>query len=322
MFNNNNNNNRILVSEPFSDRYTLLIDSKMMAGNVSMNSKTRMRWDFNVHRVKEDYLEISLLQLENTLIESDNPMIKDISAMSQAFGRMYSELHLIISHTGKVLEVLNMDLILDKWNIAKKEMEKAIEHSPEAKDILILNDEIFNDKEKVKLAIGANDFLNLYFPYVYGKSLPYTNGDIITNNFLNSNTLQWKTKVSAKELDKATGSLLLVDVSSEPHGILTKSWHQKTYKSFEKVMDIKKLETTLSKKAQYTVSKNNGKLLEVTSSNIEIADKEKLFTVMNYKMVADHKDFQTNSEQKSTKDYKENSGTKRSGRMSFLIDDM
>jgi len=312
----------IQISETFSDRYTLLIDSKMMAGNVTMNSKTRMRWDFKVHRVTDDYLEISLLQLENTLLESDNPMVQDIANMSQAFGKMYSELHLIITHSGEVLEVLNMDLILEKWNITKKEMEKAIEHSPEAKDILILNDEIFKDKEKVKLAIGANDFLNLYFPYAYGKSLPYSNGDIVTNNFLNSNTLQWKTKVQAKEVDKASESICIVEVSSKPHGLLTKSWHQKAYKNFEKVMDIKKLEATLTKEAQYTISQNDGKLLEVTSSNSEIADQEKLYTIMKYHMAADHKDPETNADHTSEKKSKEYRDNKRNGKMSFLIDDM
>ncbi|WP_299248050.1 hypothetical protein [uncultured Aquimarina sp.] len=314
--------NTIQISEPFSDRYTLLIDSKMMAANVTMNSKTRMRWDFNVHRVTESYLEISLLQLENTLLESDNPMVQDIANMSQAFGRMYSELHLIITHSGKVLEVLNMDLILDKWNIAKKEMEKAIEHSPEAKEILILNDEIFKDKEKVKLAIGANDFLNLYFPYAYGKSIPYTNGDIVTNNFLNSNTLQWKTKVNVKEVDKASESIFIVNVDSKPNGLLTKSWHQKAYKNFEKVMDIKKLEATITKETEYTISQANGKLLEVTSSNVEIADQEKLYTIMKYHMTADHKDIKTNADKKPKKNSNKSQGSKRSGKMSFLIDDM
>lgn len=311
----------IQISKPFSDRYTLFIDSKMMAANVTMNSKTRMRWEFTIHRVTEEYLEISLLQLENTLIESDNPMIKDISSMSQAFGRMYSELHLIISHQGEVIKVLNMGLILDKWDIAKKEMEKAIEHSPEAKEILVLNDEIFKDKEKVKLAIGANDFLNLYFPYAYGKSIPYKNGDIITHNFLNSNTLQWKTKVSVKENETSKGTIFLVDVSAEPHGILTRSWHQKTYKNFEKVMDIKKLKALLKKESQYTIVKDSGKLLAVYSSNSEVADQEKLYTIMKYSMVADHKNLETSANKKST-NQKENHYTKPKSRRSFLIDDM
>ncbi len=313
-------NNKIQILEPFSERYTLFIDSNMMAANVTMNSKTRMRWEFTVHRVAEDYLEISLLQLENTLIESDNPMIQDISSMSQAFGKMYSELHLIIDHEGKVLEVLNMDLILDKWGIAKKEMEKAIEHSPEAKEILILNDEIFKDKEKVKLAIGANDFLNLYFPYAYGKSLPYSNGDIVTNNFLNSNTLQWKTKVNSKEIDNATGGVYKVEVLAKPHGILTRSWHQKAYKNFEKVLDIKKLEANIVKASNYTIAIATGRLLEVSSTNEEVADKEKLYTKMRYIMKADHKD--ADIAKKSPEFTKKLEKTKRDGKMSFLIDDM
>ncbi len=312
--------NTIQILEPFSERYTLFIDSNMMAANVTMNSKTRMRWEFTVHRVAKDYLEISLLQLENTLIENDNPMIQDISSMSQAFGKMYSELHLIIDHEGKVLEVLNMDLILDKWAITKNEMEKAIEHSPEAKDILILNDEIFKDKEKVKSAIGANDFLNLYFPYAYGKSLPYTNGDIVTNNFLNSNTLQWKTKVTVKEIENAKGAVYKVDAIAKPQGILTRSWHQKAYKNFEKVLDIKKLEADIFKESNYTIAITTGRLLEVSSTNVEVADKERLYTKMRYSMIADHKD--ADAPKKSSGFTKKQEKTKRDGKISFLIDDM
>lgn len=317
----NNGKSKIQIKEPFSERYTLLIETDMVAVNVVIKSKAQMRWEFKVNKVTQDFMEMELLLLDNIILESNNDMVKDIAAMSQAFSRMYSELHLILDHSGKVLEVLNMDLILDKWKHTKKEMEVAIEHSPEAKDVIILNDSIFQDKEKVKIAIEASEFFLIYFQYIYGKNLPYTIKDQIHNNFLNSASLQWKCKVSLTEETYSDPSVIEVIVEGEPYGTLSRSWHKKAYGTFSQVMDISKIDTELSKNANYQVDSGTGKIVKTALEHHEIADDKKLYNKMKYTLTCENRKKHENTNSTNQQEPKKNT-PRKDGKFSFLIDDM
>ncbi len=315
-------NNTIQISKPFTERYTLLIETDMVAVNVVMKSKAKMRWEFKVNKVYKDFIEVELLLLDNVILESNNPMVKDIAAMSQAFSRMYSELHLILDHSGKVLEVLNMDLILDKWAHTKKEMEAVIEHSPEAKDVIILNDSIFQDKEKVKIAIESSEFFLVYFQYVYGKKIPYTVKDQIHNNFLNTASLQWKYTVSQKQDTSSGPSLTEIDVVGAPYGTLSKGWHKKAYGTFSQVMDVSKIETELSKTANYQVENSTGKIKKMTLEHQEIADTTKLYSIMKYTLTSENRTQQEHTTDNDQRQETDKYTPQKKGNLSFLIDDM
>ncbi len=309
----------IQLKKPFSAKYTLVIETDMIAANVNMQSKAKMRWEFKVIRSTPNYVEVELTLLDNTLLESNNEMLKDLAAMSQAFSKMYSELHLILDHGGKILEILNMDLILDKWGHTKKEMEAAVAHSPEAKDVILLNDGIFKDKKKVKAAIEANEFFSIYFMYVYGQKFPYSLKDQVHNNFLNTASLQWKCTAKASERLPTKEPEVIVDVTAEPYGVLSSSWNQKAYGSFKEVMDISKIKTDLSKKATYKIDTETGKITAAVIKHREIADKDRLFNKMTYTLTSDH-DTQKPPTPKEEAEYKKQS--KNPNRRSFLIDDM
>ena len=42
---------RIVIKEPFQEKYTLTIDSDMLGVSVHMVSKIQIRWDFRVIRI-------------------------------------------------------------------------------------------------------------------------------------------------------------------------------------------------------------------------------------------------------------------------------
>ena len=163
---------KILIRQPFSEQYTLTIQSELDGVDVFITSEVQLRYDFHVLRVDDKQLEIRLVQLDNVLLEANNPMVREVAQVSQLFGRMYNELHLLLDHSGKVIDVLNNAFILSKWKQTNAEMDKHIAANDDLKNAIILNDNIFTDPEKIKIAVQANEFLRIYFGQVYNKDLP------------------------------------------------------------------------------------------------------------------------------------------------------
>jgi hypothetical protein len=280
--------NQIRIKQPFSERYTLIIESDMMAVNVVMKSKTQIRWDFRVLEVNESKLEVELLLLDNILLESNNPLIKEISGMNQVFGRMYNELHLIIDHKGKIAEILNMDLILNKWEQTKKEMQTITNSSPELKDVISLNDSIFQNRDKLKAGIQGNEFFMIYFNEVYANQLPFRKSNVFKNNFFNTINIpfEYNVRMEADYVKQPSGTLD-VFLNASPSSQPGKDFNLQAYKQFADKIDVSKLSTTLNETGAYEIDGQTGKLLKAELQRNEIADIDKLFTKMTYILTAD-----------------------------------
>src|SRR4028119_1569259 len=105
----------VALKAAFSEKYTLTIDTDIMAGSLPIKTKSELRWDLRVLEANEQEAILEIITLDNRLLESNNPMVKDIAAMSQALSQMYSELKVKISSEGRVKQILNKDTILSKW---------------------------------------------------------------------------------------------------------------------------------------------------------------------------------------------------------------
>ncbi|WP_461532121.1 hypothetical protein [Sinomicrobium sp.] len=279
---------QIRIKQPFTEKYTLTIDSDLMAVNVSMQSKAQIRWDFRVIQVDriKGRVEIELIQLDNTLLEWNNPMVEEISAMSRIFGRMYNELHLILDQKGKILEVLNMELILGKWKQTKTEMQKVLEDNPDIEKAISLNDEIFQDPEKLKAGIQASEFFSVCFGEIYGE---YTNTKktVVKPNFFNTANVQWEYTIYTDNNTPYDSKYVKVYSKANPYAGLGQGFNQRAYKHFSEQIDIAKLEPILTEHTSFGIEQDTGKLLEAVIRKEEIAKKENLYTKMNYYIVSD-----------------------------------
>lgn len=274
----------IRFKRPFSEKYTLVIESDLKGVNVVMKSKTQMRWDFRVLNIHSDEIEIELLLLENILLESNNPVLKDLSAMSQVFGKMYSELHLTINPQGEILKVLNLPLILEKWNRTKQEMQAIVDQHPEIKDVILLNDSVFQNPEKIKKAIKGSEFFMVYFHFIFGTPMPTRNKRIELPNVLNTAFVDWQFSWSPNpELANANAQIVVV-LNASPIG-LSEKWYQEAYKSFAELINVRQLRTSLSENGLFRYDITNGKLLECELIKEELADKD-LFCKVTYILTA------------------------------------
>ncbi|MGU3375207.1 hypothetical protein [Chryseobacterium sp. M5A1_1a] len=274
--------NKIAINKPFSDQYTLIIDADIKGVNVYMKSRSQMRWNLNVLNVAEDLIEIKLFQLDHILLETNNPLIKEIAALTQAMSRMYNELHLTVNGNGKIQDILNRDIILSKWQQTRIEMEKIAENNPDLKNVIVLNDDIFNNKEKLIQVIQVSEFFLMYFNKVYGRKVPESFKDT-SPNFFNTANVNWVYRIKNLDNPLLTSDETIIEMMAEPAtGLGGIGFYNRAYGQFANLIDISKLDTSLTEKGIYRFHKESGRLIEASLMREEIADPENLYNKMKY----------------------------------------
>lgn len=277
----------IRFREPFSEKYSLTIETNMMAGHFPIETKAEVRWSFRVIGVNQHgEAEIELITVENRLTETNNPNLQDIAALSQAFGRMYSEIHVRLDPKGKVKEIINLPAILGKWEQTKAEMAKIESEIPAIADVVKLNDEIFASPDKVKLAIEANEFFNIYFHLIYGEPLPATGLKRSHRNLFNSANVDWEFDADAKRVVTPKGPVAVVKITGRPANDIGPVWLKEAYGNFPMV-DTAQVQPNLSETGEYIFRPESGKLRKAVLIKKEIAHPEFIRGVMTYTIKSD-----------------------------------
>ncbi|WP_312076428.1 hypothetical protein [Chryseobacterium sp.] len=279
-------NERFEIKKLFSEQYTLIIDSDIKAVNVHMTSSSQMRWDFSILNISEEYCEIKLILLDHILLESNNPLIKEVASLTNAFSRLYNELQLRVDHQGKILEILNMHVITSKWKQTKQEMENIAANNPEIKNAIILNDNVFGNKNKLVENIQSSEFFLLFFNKVYGKKIP---GRFSENslNIFNSANVNWSYHLSLAHNPLLSSDEIIIESSAEPSILLNIGFYNRAYIQFANQIDIKKLDTSLIEKGIYRIEKSTGRIIEASLSREEIAHPEDLYAKLKYTFYSD-----------------------------------
>lgn len=274
------------IKDKFSEQYTLIIDSDIKAVNVHMTSKSQLRWDFSVLKVEDDFVEVKIIQLDHILLESNNPLIKEIAALTNAFSRLYNELYLKINAEGKVTEVLNMDIIRSKWQYTKAEMESITENNPDIKNAIVLNDNIFQNPLKLMEGIQNNEFFLMFFNKIYGRKIPGNYKENALNVF-NSANVYWSFNLKNISNPLLSSDEMIIELSGEPSVLLNTGFYNRAYVQFANQIDIRKLDTSLSEKGIFRVDQTTGRMIEASLSREEIADHENLYNRLKYTFYSD-----------------------------------
>lgn len=279
---------KILIRTPFSEQYTITIDSDIKGVDVYVTSKVQLRYDFHVLRIDDVEVEVRLVQLDNVLLDANNPMIVEVAQVSQIFGRMYNELHLILDKSGNVKEVLNTDFILSKWKQTKAEMEKHIMANEDLQNAIILNDAIFNDPEKIKIGVQANEFIKIYFGQVFNLELP-SKGYVKGTNIFNTAEIDWKMETESSPVLPPSSQIKTVAITCrcEPKNTLKREFYQAAYSQFENKIDIKLLNSQLFQQETRMIDYLTGRVLEAEVNKQEIADEQRLYNKLSYTLKSD-----------------------------------
>ncbi|MGB7210436.1 MAG: hypothetical protein WBD27_17415 [Pyrinomonadaceae bacterium] len=273
---------KIRFRQPFSEKYSLTINTDMLAGNFPIETKTEIRWAFRV--IEADHsgqAEIELITVENRLVEANNPNLHDIAALSQAFGRMYSEIHVKLDSKGKVIKIINLPTILGKWEQTKAEMQKIESEIPAMTDVVKLNDDIFASPDKVKLAIESNEFFNIYFHLIYGEPLPAKKLRKTHRNLFNSADVDWEFVANSKRVMTPNGPFEVVKITGQPAEDLGQVWIKQAYGNFQMV-DQTQIQPNLSESGEYVFHAETGKLRKAVLIKKEVAHPDFIRGDMTY----------------------------------------
>ncbi|WP_185209067.1 hypothetical protein [Chryseobacterium sp. C3] len=274
------------IKDKFSEQYTLTIDSDIKAVNVHMTSKSQLRWDFSVLKIEEDFVEVKIIQLDHILLESNNPLIKEIAALTNAFSRLYNELYLKINSEGKVTEVLNMEIIRSKWQHTKAEMETIAENNPDIKNAIVLNDNIFQNPLKLIEGIQNNEFFLMFFNKIYGRKIPGSYKEN-TLNLFNSANVHWSYNLKNVSNPLLSSDEMIAELSGEPSVLLNIGFYNRAYVQFANQIDTKKLNTSLNERGIFRVDQTTGRIIEASLNREEIADPENLYNKLKYTFYSD-----------------------------------
>ena len=284
-----NGDDRVIrFRQPFSAKYTLTITTDIQAGHFPIQTKAQIRWALRVINVNDyGHAEIELITIENRLIETNNPNFNELAALNQAFARMYSEIQVKLDPRGKLLEVVNLPVILSKWEQTKSEMRSVEKEAPALQNVIQLNDDIFAKPEKVKLAIEHNEFFNIYFHLIYGEELPASGLRRKHRNLFNSADVNWQYFAEAVPDPLDDGVFTDVEIRGAPTGVMTEEWINEAYGKFE-IAGLPQINPQLTEKGDYRFESASGKLLKATLVKEEIAHPSFLRGQMIYELKSDN----------------------------------
>lgn len=275
---------KIIISQPFNEQYELVIETNSKLIDNHMTSRTIMRYDFTIIRCNENEIECRLILLDLFLDQSNNDLVKEIAQVTAAFNRMFNELHLKLSQKGEILQVLNMDLVLSKWQQTKTEMTAALSNNDELRKLIAVNDSLFTNKEKLAQTIQNSEFLHMYFGQVFNIELPKTKR-ITGANILNTANLEWDMNISEQSVSNPNDIHILVN--TYPVRPLSEGYLNAAYGQFKDRIDLDLLNFTMFQKEERYIDRNTGKLKQSIVEKVEEIGHEQVYQKFSYQMISD-----------------------------------
>ena len=275
---------KIIISQPFNEQYELVIETNSKLIDNHMTSRTIMRYDFTVIRCNENEIECRFILLDLFLDQSNNDLVKEIAQVTAAFNRMFNELHLKLSQKGEILQVLNMDLVLSKWQQTKAEMTAALSNNDELRKLIAVNDSLFTNKEKLAHTIQNSEFLHMYFGQVFNIELPKTKR-ITGANILNTANLEWDMNISEQTGGHPDDIHILVN--TYPVRPLSEGYLNAAYGQFKDRINLDLLNFTMFQKEERYIDRNTGKLKQAIVEKVEEIGHEQLYQKFSYQMISD-----------------------------------
>jgi hypothetical protein len=264
-------NNSVRFKSSFAENYTLITKTKIKAAYFDLQTTTKIRWALRVISVDENgNTEIELFTLEHLTVETNNENLNDIFSLNQVFSRMYSEIRVVINLSGKVIRILNLQQIKDKWQDTKKQLLKIQLQEPALHSLITINDEIFLNDYKIKLAIENNEFFYHYFSKIYGKTIPIANQIIKQKNILQTADTDWVFKFDYSpqfDLININDIAIKFNALADTH---QESWKKQAYGHLPDI-ETKNVKPNLTQDGIYRYNFKTGKLYFSKTTITEIA---------------------------------------------------
>jgi uncharacterized protein YutE (UPF0331/DUF86 family) len=276
---------QLQIKEKFFDKYTLYQHSLITMGSLVIDTKNECRWDVKVLNVDDNYYNIEVLTLDNVITETNNSNIRDISLLNNTFKKMYNELNLLVNHQGRLIKVLNLDVIKQKWQKVKAEMVSIQANHPSIDGLIALNDATFATDENIVEAVKNNEFFEIFFHCFFGTAIPGSVSQDKKSLFMQAE-VDWKYTLEAQPALPSTSKITNITITGTPYQVFNNAWLTKAYGSFP-ITTATELKPSFNETANYAIETQSGKVLKATLKKEEIAHPQLLFARIAYELVAD-----------------------------------
>lgn len=277
-----------ILKEGMAQKYTMTIRSEIQMGSILSKTVTECRWALNVLDITDGGYELELLTLDNVMLETNNPSLKDIATMNNVFGQMYNELRFTVNRKGELLQVKNIEQLRKRWKHVRTELYEIRGRFTSIEEVLKLNDEVFANEKQLFDVIKATEFFELYFNGIYGKVLPSTEYITKKSRFQLAD-VKWMYVYTQKIPLQDAEDIFIVDIDATPAQQFSKDWIEKAYGSypFLQPVGVDNLKPILKASGVYFFDVATGLLKEAEFKTEETAHPGLLYTKLTYLIKAD-----------------------------------
>ncbi|WP_291117824.1 hypothetical protein [Empedobacter sp. UBA7248] len=287
---------KILIKQIFNEQYTLVVEMEARLIDSYMTSCTKLRYDFTIINFDENSIECRLVLLDIYLEKSNNDLIREVAQLTAAFNRMFNELHLKLSQKGDVIEVINIDLIVSKWEETKLEMKSVVANNEELKKLIAINDALFTNKEKLRTAIQGNEFFSVYFGHIYNVDLP-NRKKVFGTNIFNTANMEWDVESESNiKLPSENLETLVILTKAKPEIPLSLGTFNAAYNQFKDKINIDPVKIKIFQEEERSIDYRTGRLKKASVKKVEDVVSEKLYNKFTYTMTSDSEKKKNNLE--------------------------
>jgi hypothetical protein len=271
---------RIGFKQTFIEKYRLTVTSNVHTGNMPIESKMMTRWELKVKSINEDYINFEVITLDSKLVEYNNQIVKSMADMNQIFAGMYSELDLTIDRNYNLVKINNRELLEEKWNRIKSDLENVLSEEPEiVSHVINLNDKNFENPDVITDLIRNNEFFLIYFHHVFGKTYPSGNDQATSKNILNTAMLDWDYLV--RRIKDNVDGIDTIGVEGFLRTQLNRHWIKENYKAFSH-LDLEKIKPEMREYGEYQIEVATGKIVKAFLEKKETVHPKLLHATIRY----------------------------------------
>jgi len=262
MFNTSNDFIRLQLPK-IKRRYKVNVKGEMRMGGFSNKTNVQTEWILAIQQIYNDNSVLfELINYDSDVIESQNNGFKELSIVANQFKKATREVVGVINKNGKLLEIINIDYIKERWEIVKNEIITFCGQTTDIENFFKIENEKFATAEVLTEFVNQLEFFKVYFNELYGRKIPDSEWRK-SQNLFKTNFLEYEVKYN--KFEDISNNQLKLKFSSTDFDI-NKKWIEKSYGGFQHIVNIEYCEPKFKIEGDYIFDQRTGLINEATFS--------------------------------------------------------
>lgn len=246
-------NSRYIWHEGYQ-KYKVTLEGRMRINTMDVKTKIESKYIFHVKEISTsssmvgDSL-VNLIAYDKTLLECSNQGFREMFAITSQFEKLYDEFEAVIDRDGKIKQIENVPLLIEKWMRIKQETIPYFNEGTDIQSFFSLNDETMQDAEVWKNMMNEQEFFFLFFVLPNYKTS--SRRTLKRDNAFRSGTIDWDIVYTTKQMEG------FVDVNVKGSYQAHLLWLKERYGKMPFFNDID-FQPNFSIDAQYLFDNKNG----------------------------------------------------------------